>query len=104
MSESYRHYVPTLCVSLEKNTERVPNDDKYHLVHDGEIVASFSSLKRGESRFRQLLAESGHEPQRLPGGTIDAAKLDVERYLDAKEEYWGSSHKYRSRGGKLGNR
>lgn len=104
MSDLYRHYVPSVRVSLERNTESVPNDDKYYLLRDGAIVASFTSRKRGEDRFRELLAEAGHKPQRADESGVDAARLDIERYLDAKEEYWGASHRFRSRSGKLSNR
>ena len=105
MAELYRHSVPSAGVSLERNTESVPNDDKFYLLRNGEVVGVFTSMKRGESRFRELLTQIGHIPTPINTDTAaDPAKVEIERYLDAKEEFWGSSYLYRSRSGRLSNR
>ena len=32
--DTYRHYIPDLDLSIEKNTENVPQDGKYYLLSD----------------------------------------------------------------------
>lgn len=33
--DSYKHYIPDIGLSIEKNTENVPQDGKYYLLRDG---------------------------------------------------------------------
>ncbi|HEX78015.1 MAG TPA: hypothetical protein G4O03_06350 [Dehalococcoidia bacterium] len=98
----YKHSIPKLNLSIERNTSQVPNDGKFHIVYDGCIVASFSSIKKAEERFRQLVQESGYKPEAPPTRPISARHESIERYLDAKDEYWAQSYKYRGKGGKGG--
>ena len=103
MVESYRQYVPNGGVSLERNTTHVPCDNRYYLLHGHRVIAVFTSLKKAQARFHEVLRESGFQAQAPEPPKVDFAELAIQRYLDAKEEYWASSHKFRS-GGRLINR
>lgn len=99
---SYRHIIPQLNLSIERNTGKVPNDGRFYIVRDGHIIESFRYIKKAEERFRQLVKESGYKPDVSPVKPWSAADEELERYLDAKELYWAESHKYREKGGKGG--
>ena len=66
----YSERIPALGISLEQGTDDVPDDDRYHIVLDGAVVASFSNEKRALTEYRirrDLLIEergysSGFEP------------------------------------------
>jgi hypothetical protein len=45
--------MPTLKLSLERATGTVPDDGRYHVVSDGEILFSSNSQKRAEERYRE---------------------------------------------------
>jgi len=100
MSGFYRIYAEGSGVSLERNTETVPNDDRYYLVKDGKIIASFSSKKEGLAHFRRLLKEIGYTPPTCKEGKIDLFEESLDRFFRAKEIYWAESYKYREKGGK----
>lgn len=102
--DTYKHYIPDIGLSIEKNTENVPHDGKYYLLRDGQIVGAFRTLKKAELAFRELLAEAGYTPKPAEKQTKSAAEQNIERYLDAKDRYWAESHKYRSKGGRGGRR
>lgn len=99
---SYRHFIPKLSLSIEKNTPRVPNDGKFYIICDGQVIESFRAITKAEARFRQLVKESGYKPEVLPTKPRSVADEKLERYLDAKDLYWAESYKYKAKGGKGG--
>lgn len=44
-------------ISLEKDTDSVPHDGKYHLIVDGQATDSFKNLKQGQDAYARLLQE-----------------------------------------------
>lgn len=102
MPESYKHFVPGAGLSIERYTEAVPKDGKYYLLRDGEITHVFKSLKPAERKFRQMLKEMDYTPEPVAAGTRTQGEMHVERYLDAKDMFWATSHQHRARGGRGG--
>ena len=98
MSELYRQYIPDLDLSIERYTEAVPSDGKYHVLRNGEIFGSFRYLKQAQDAFRKLVQESGFKPNpsRSKGS---ASQTMTDQYLETKELYWADSYKHRPRGG-----
>jgi hypothetical protein len=99
---SYRHYLPALDLSIERYTNRVPADGKYHLVQKGNIIGSFRSRKQAEEKFHQLVEESGYKPDSTKTKPVDPAQEALERYSMAKDIFWAEGPKYRSKGGRGG--
>lgn len=99
---TYRHFIPKLSISIERNTARVPNDGKFYILREGQIIDSFRAIAKAEARFRQLVKESGYKPEVSPTKPRSAADEKLERYLDTKDLYWAESYKYRTKGGKGG--
>lgn len=66
----YREGIPAIGLSLEHGTDEVPNDDKYHIVIDGAIVASFAHEKRARDEYRRrrdaLVKELDYSPDYQP--------------------------------------
>ena len=62
-SSYYKHFIPKIKLSIEKGTNLVPNDGNYYIVSDGCVIDNFTSLKRAEERFKQLVEERGYKPK-----------------------------------------
>ena len=89
--------------SLEQGTKAVPDDGKYHLILDGQIVKSFRSLQVARQAYQKLLADVGFEPE------VEKEELDPEQARRRERlavdyyrvsDYWDEAHHHR-RGGKL---
>ncbi|MDO8674211.1 MAG: hypothetical protein Q7O66_22610 [Dehalococcoidia bacterium] len=102
MPESYKHFVPHSGLSIERYTESVPKDGKYYLLRNGEITNAFRSLKLAEQRFREMLKELDYTPQPVDPATRTQGEMHIDRYMDAKDMYWATSHMHKSRGGRGG--
>ena len=103
MFKTYYRGAPAL---LEQGTKSVPDDGKYYLLLDGQIVNSFRSLKKAKEAYQQLLADIGFEPEANGAGEDgeeirrrERQAVDYYRVSD----YWDEAH-YHRRGGKLRNR
>jgi hypothetical protein len=94
---SYKQSLPAIGLSLERHTNAVPSDGYYVLLH-GELKGRFKNKATALELYRKLLKDSGYKPP--PIDKAAARNEDMEGYLDAKELYWGESHKHVRRGGK----
>jgi hypothetical protein len=56
MSTVYRQSNLKANVALERGTENVPNDDRYHLIVEGQVVNSYRTLKSGKDAYEKELA------------------------------------------------
>lgn len=97
----YRQYIPDLDLSIERYTQEVPSDGKYHVLRNGEVSGSFRSLKQAQDVFRKFVQDSGYKPS-SPESSKTASEIMTERHLDEKELYWADSHRYRGGGGRGG--
>lgn len=73
----YRQLHPRANVSIECNTNSVPNDNKYYIIKDGKIIASFCSLKAATPYYQQLVDEMA-----LPPLVKQETKLSMEQIID----------------------
>ena len=97
--ELYRQAIPAVGLSLERATDRVPKDGFFYVLLDGDIKGRFRTKSKALSLYTALLAQSGHKPQPVQI-SVNAARENVERYLDEVEAYWSDSHRHTPRGGK----
>jgi hypothetical protein len=100
-SESYRQYIPGLNPSIEHHTQWVPDDGKYHVLRDGEILRSFRSLKQAQALYREIIHDSGYKST-PPANSKTESEIMTDRYLAAKDLYWADSYKHRGGGGQGG--
>lgn len=96
----YRRFVPGTGLSVERHTENVPHDRRFHLLKDGKIIRSFTSERKAVESLRKLLDEIGYEPLPMEEKSLSPQEEDLERYFHVKEVYWGESHRYQEKGGK----
>ena len=99
--EYYRQFIPDLELSVERATDGVPHDGKYHVLKSGRNLGSFRVLKQAQTLFKQVLGESGYQPPPPPEGKSQSEML-TDRYLESKDLYWADSHKFVSSGGRGG--
>jgi len=100
--ENYKHYIPDLKLSIEKNTNNVPNNNYYYVLKDGIIIEKQRTLKKAKELFEKLVTESGFKPQIRNREIKDTHDYELDKYFLAKEIYWANSHKYRGKGGQGG--
>ena len=86
-------------VSLERATENVPRDGKFHVIAEGQIVKSVKSQKAALQAYREAIKATGKEPSpRDDSKTASASEIvqaeenDRQFYLSAM--YWSFSHEY----------
>ena len=100
-ADPYRQYIPDLQLSIERNTQAVPDDGKYYVLNQGRVMGGFRSLKQAQALFKQVVEEQNYAPtSSLP--TKSVSEMQNERYMEAKSFYWANSHKYRGGGGRGG--
>lgn len=104
MNGSYKHYIPDLELSIERNTASVPADGLYYVVKAGSILGKYRSLKKAREVFQAMVKESGYKPKMQEVKTKTASELSIEHYLDNKDLYWAESYKFRGKGGRGGRR
>lgn len=71
----YRQFNERAGISIEQGTGKVPDDGKYYVLQDGEIVGTFKSLKKAEGTYKKLIKEKRLPPLETP------AKLSREQIL-----------------------
>ena len=94
--------IPDVQLSIEKDTDAVPNDGKYYVVHEGEVKGTFRSMKPAQKLFGDLVREIGYTPSTKPAKKKSASEMATDRYLEAKDFYWADSYKHRGGGGRGG--
>ena len=57
----YRQYIESANLSLEKDTNNVPKDNKYHVIKDDTVIYSYVSLKAAQTKFNDLKPEVKNE-------------------------------------------
>lgn len=60
-------------VSLESETERVPEDGRFHLLRGDEIISSFKTLRSGTTAYLKLVEELGFTTKPLPESELPSA-------------------------------
>lgn len=98
----YRQTIVDLGLSIERSTEKVPDDGRYYVLREYEVLGVFRTLKKAQALFKQLVSESGYQPKKQNSLGKSASELAIEHYMETKELYWASSYKFRGRGGKGG--
>ncbi len=96
----YRQTIPELELSIERGTNRVPEDGRFYVLRNGEVLGAFRSFKKALELYKRVVEESGYRPPPVEKQSL--SQQAVARYLDAKDLYWAESHKYRALGGKGG--
>jgi hypothetical protein len=86
-------------VSLERKTENVPHDGKFHIVVSGRIVRSVRSQKVALQAYREAIRATGKEPpSRENAGTVGASQIlqaeENQRQFHLSAIYWAVSHDY----------
>src|SRR5687767_1962882 len=73
-STQYRQSNLKANVALERGTPNVPNDGKYHLIVEGQVVNSFKTLRQGKDAYDKELATRNISTQVTEITMTEAAK------------------------------
>src|SRR5581483_4855008 len=76
----YSERVERYGISLEQDTENVPNDGHYYVLANGDLVGRFKSLKKAQEAYRAYKASMDIQPLEVPKPSIaEAMRLEMER-------------------------
>lgn len=104
-TKAFVQRLPALELSIERYTDAVPDDGAWYLLCAGDQLARFKTYKAAKDAWDEFVSASGWKPERR--------QLDPKEYLireatmrenERWHEYWGSSHKFRAKGGVHKNR
>ncbi|HEY7293752.1 MAG TPA: hypothetical protein VH916_01880 [Dehalococcoidia bacterium] len=102
----YKQGVPAIDLFIERDTERVPCDHRYHVVECGVVIASYRSLRAAQRRYQERLLALNYTP--VPAEPVSAEERlrteNLERDLLRSASYWAESYRYGGGGGKLRHR
>jgi hypothetical protein len=59
----YRQHLPDLDLSIERQTDAVPDDGAWYLLREGEQLGRYRSLKAAQAAWREVLQDSGWKPR-----------------------------------------
>lgn len=94
----YRQYVPSIELSLETNTEDVPNDGWYYVIKSKEIIGRFKNYHLALEEYKGIRDELVERVIVDAPGDLKAAFMD--QSLASDELGWAAAHGFRRRGGK----
>jgi len=88
-SKQFRQSFPAAGVSLERGTENVPDDGRFHLVVDGKVAESFRSEKQAQQRYQELRQAylSEHPIEKVKPNFNEMMQRELET-LTNKELLW----------------
>ena len=73
----YRQAMERAQLSIEQNTENVPDDNRFYVIHAGEICANFSVLKLAQKKYQEIFESLKLPP--LPQPTPEERKAAMDR-------------------------
>ena len=62
-SAPYRQHLPGLALSIERNTDAVPDDGGWYLLRDGVQVGRYRSLRAAQQAWGVIIQDSGWQPK-----------------------------------------
>jgi hypothetical protein len=91
---------------IERGTERVPADGRYHVVERGEIIGSYRPLRSAQRCYQRRLKELKFVPkvQDAPTSDEQLRNENLERDLLRSASYWAESYRHSGGGGRLRHR
>lgn len=97
--DPYVQRLPDFDISLERATERTPDQTRYHLFVGARLVGSFKRIKEAQAAFRQAATEAGWRPTSTVKDPNEIlAREKAARDRAAYEDYWGSATSFRRSG------
>lgn len=94
----YKQFIKKVGLSLEKGTEDVPDDGRYHLCKSGQIMASFKTLQQGLKRYKDELEKMGYKPTKKVKKKADLVKEATDSYLLWAESDKAATHRPKKSG------
>lgn len=101
MGSYYKREIPDLALSVERATEKVPNDGLFYLLKKGRVLESFRTEEGAVMKFRRMVSEIGYQrPEQAPDTALTPTEEALERHFYRREMHWSQSHKHQRKGGK----
>ncbi|HEY7350096.1 MAG TPA: hypothetical protein VH599_17390 [Ktedonobacterales bacterium] len=92
----YKQGIPDIDLFIEQDSERTPEPQKFYVIHQGQVLASFTTLKGATKKYQQVKEAIGFTP-RAPAEAeqADMATVMAEEWMSRTELYWSQSSSHR---------
>lgn len=97
----YRQVFPSAELSVERATDRVPNDGWYYVIQRDQVRGKFKAKYEALSLYRSLLSRTWRPSMRSSESSAGKDAV-IGAFMDELEWYWGGGHKPKQRGGDKG--
>lgn len=102
----YKQGVPAIDLFIERGTDRVPQDQRFHVIETGAVIGSFRTLRAAQRLYQERLTALHFAP--TPAAVISTdeqlRRENLERDLLRSASYWAESYRHGAGGGKLRHR
>ena len=93
----HRQGIPNIDLFVEQDTERTPEPRKFYVIHQDQVLASYSTLKGAIKKYEEVKKEIGYIP---PASSQtegrDIANAIAEDLISRTELYWSNSSSFRT--------
>jgi hypothetical protein len=74
---AYKQGIERAALSIEQDTENVPNDGKFYVLHEGSIKGNYRALKQAQAKYKEILESLNLPP--LEGQSAEERAAAVSR-------------------------
>lgn len=91
-----RQGLPAIDLFIEQDTDRTPEPKKFYVIHDGQILGTYASLKSAQTKYAEVKAAVGYVPPSVDELDLDEQrrKVIMDEWFNATEGYWNNSSKF----------
>lgn len=93
----YRQGIADIDLFIEQDTPNTPEAKRFYVIHRGNIVDSYISLKAAAKRYKAIIQDVGYTPppveQTANNAIAQAAQDDL---MSRKDLYWSASSAHRT--------
>jgi len=102
----YKQGVPALDLFIERGTDRVPQDQRFHVIEAGAVIGGFRALRTAQRLYQERLAALNFAPAPVDVVSTEEQlrRENLERDLLRSASYWAESYRHGAGGGKLRHR
>ena len=93
----HKQGIPDIDLFIEQNTERTPEPQKFYIIHKGQILGCYRSIKAAIKKYNEVKKETGYIPPSVTNSTSEGLTDAItEEWLNRTELYWSKSTSFRT--------
>jgi len=93
----HKQGIPDIDLFVEQDTERTPEPQKFYIIHKGQILGSYRSIKAAITKYNEVKKETGYIPPSVANSKSEGlADAITEEWMNRTELYWSKSTSFRT--------